>query len=344
MLEVQRAIALRGLAEPAPDAVPARVPRPREPAPPRVSMVRLPMPAPPQSGAGPLPLVPVVRDADATQVIAGPLLDEPTAPLPVAVPLASDDVATGRTGRGLMVATLVLAVVAAASASAVLFRSHDGAGAEEQGLAGPSHSALASSGQATDTPSPASAGSPSSAPSPSASPHTDPVASTSPVGARSGVTSPTPEAAGPTRAPSPTKASPSVLTGRPNPTGRNLALDGTYTASSDEGDNWAPEFAFDGDRRTRWSSAFSDPQWIAVDLGDTWAVSDVWLYWERAYATRYHVDISLDGKTWSTVYTTTSGLGGTVRIGVGSPARYVRMFGTSRSGNYGYSLYEFQVR
>ena len=30
---------------------------------------------------------------------------------------------------------------------------------------------------------------------------------------------------------------------------------------------FAAEHALDGDAKTRWSSAFSDPQWLTVDLG-----------------------------------------------------------------------------
>ena len=41
--------------------------------------------------------------------------------------------------------------------------------------------------------------------------------------------------------------------------------------------------AVDGSTTTRWSSAFSDPQWIYVDLGATHTISKVVLNWEAAY-------------------------------------------------------------
>ena len=57
------------------------------------------------------------------------------------------------------------------------------------------------------------------------------------------------------------------------------------TASSSE---WAgtyrPTAAVDGNTGTRWSSAFSDPQWLQVDLGATHRISRVALNWEAAYA------------------------------------------------------------
>ena len=47
----------------------------------------------------------------------------------------------------------------------------------------------------------------------------------------------------------------------------NLAIGAVVTASSEENAGTHKENAVDGDRTTRWSSAASDDQWIAVDLG-----------------------------------------------------------------------------
>ena len=150
---------------------------------------------------------------------------------------------------------------------------------------------------------------------------------------------PVPTTTAPAAAPSPT--------GAPNPSGRNLALDGGVRASSAENAGaFPPSAVVDGNTATRWSSVFlSDPQWIAVDLGRTWQVSSVRLRWEFSYAVAYRVEVSADEKTWRTVYSTRSGNGGTDDIQVGVPARHVRVTGTTRyAERYGYSLYEFEVR
>jgi hypothetical protein len=132
--------------------------------------------------------------------------------------------------------------------------------------------------------------------------------------------------------------------GKPNPSGADLALRKHVTASGEEGANYGPIYAVDGDLTTRWSSAFLDPQWIKVDLGAVWRVSDVRLAWERAYATAYRVDVSVDGKTWTTAFQTSSGAGGTDDLRIRAvPARYVRMYGLRRVGQYGYSLLALQV-
>ncbi|WP_053175733.1 discoidin domain-containing protein [Nonomuraea sp. SBT364] len=116
------------------------------------------------------------------------------------------------------------------------------------------------------------------------------------------------------------------------------------TASSTEGAAYAAGAAVDGDLTgTRWSSSFSDPQWLQVDLGASAAVDRVTLTWEAAYATAFELQISGDGTTWTDLYTTTTGTGGTQTLDVDGTGRYVRLHGTTRATGYGYSLWEFQV-
>jgi hypothetical protein len=115
------------------------------------------------------------------------------------------------------------------------------------------------------------------------------------------------------------------------------------TASSQENGGTPAAHAVDGDTGTRWSSAFSDPQWIRVDLGVPATVSQVVLRWETAHAKAYRIELSTDGTDWTTAHSTTTGAGGTETLEVSGTARYVRMYGTARATGYGYSLWEFQV-
>src|SRR5258708_5709560 len=55
-------------------------------------------------------------------------------------------------------------------------------------------------------------------------------------------------------------------------------------ASSTENAGTSAANAVDGSTSTRWSSAFSDPQWIRVDLGASQTITRVVLIWEAAYA------------------------------------------------------------
>src|SRR5882724_4729017 len=115
------------------------------------------------------------------------------------------------------------------------------------------------------------------------------------------------------------------------------------TASSVEGAGFPASAAVDGNAGTRWSSTFSDPQWLQVDLGTTDTVSQVVLQWEAAYASAFQIQASPDANTWTTIYSTTTGTGGTQTLTVAGTGRFVRMLGTARATGYGYSLWEFQV-
>jgi hypothetical protein len=115
------------------------------------------------------------------------------------------------------------------------------------------------------------------------------------------------------------------------------------TASSSENTSTTAPNAVDGNTGTRWSSAFSDPQWVQVDLGAVHPISQVVLNWEAAYGPAFQIQTSTDGTTWTTIYSTTTGTGGVQTLAMTGSGRYVRMNGTTRATQWGYSLWEFQV-
>jgi F5/8 type C domain-containing protein/glycosyl hydrolase family 64 (putative beta-1,3-glucanase) len=115
------------------------------------------------------------------------------------------------------------------------------------------------------------------------------------------------------------------------------------TASSTENAGTPAAGAADGNTGTRWSSAFSDPQWLEVDLGSSATINQVVLNWEAAYATAFQIQTSNDNANWTSIYSTTTGAGGVQTLNVTGSGRYVRMYGTARATQYGYSLWEFQV-
>jgi len=105
---------------------------------------------------------------------------------------------------------------------------------------------------------------------------------------------------------------------------------------------------FDGDYGTRWSSEFSDEQWIIKDLGNKKIITNITLYWESAYGEAYEIQTSDDLQTWTTVYTTSTEDGDVDNIQLDSAstaieARFIKMNGITRGTKWGYSLYEFEV-
>ena len=116
------------------------------------------------------------------------------------------------------------------------------------------------------------------------------------------------------------------------------------TASSVQPDTqWVPTNAVDGNIGTRWSSNYSDPQWLEVDLGAPHPITKVVLDWETAFAVAFQIQVSDDGTTWTDLYSTTTGTGGAQTLQVSGTGRYVRMYGTQRGTQWGYSLWEFQI-
>jgi hypothetical protein len=115
-------------------------------------------------------------------------------------------------------------------------------------------------------------------------------------------------------------------------------------ASSVQNSSFPASNAIDGNFSTRWSSAFSDPQWIYVDLGAPRFIDHVVLYWETAASANYDIQVSDDAVNWTTLFTETHGNGFTDEIdGLQSSARYVRMFSHARLTSFGNSLFELQV-
>ena len=123
----------------------------------------------------------------------------------------------------------------------------------------------------------------------------------------------------------------------------NLAFNKPAFASSNENNSFTAAYAFDGNPTTRWSSAYSDPQWIYVDLGQIDSICRVTLTWETALGKNFQIQVSGDAQNWTTVATITNNTSNLNFIDVTAKGRFVRLYGTARGTQYGYSLYEFAV-
>ena len=106
---------------------------------------------------------------------------------------------------------------------------------------------------------------------------------------------------------------------------------------------FTPDRAVDGSSVTRWSSEFSDPQWIAIDLGGPFSVTRVVLRWESAYSSEYQLLISDDGQNWRTVLTkskNSADVDDLERLGRRPLHRHLQ---PRRGTPWGMSLWEFEV-
>ena len=124
----------------------------------------------------------------------------------------------------------------------------------------------------------------------------------------------------------------------------NLATGKTVVASSNENDMYAAKYAVDGDPATRWSSAWKDGEWIWLDLGKVYNVGSLRIDWEAAFASKYTVSWSQDGKTWYDALTFgTSTASSFNHMMYNRPIRYIKITANQRGTTYGVSIYEIGV-
>lgn len=125
----------------------------------------------------------------------------------------------------------------------------------------------------------------------------------------------------------------------------NVALHKKATASSYENAGSLPSGATDGDYGVRWGSEHSDDQWLMVDLGARYSLAAAAILWEAAFAADYDIEISDDGRKWSTGAEVRGNSGaGWTDTPLGVTCRYVRIKCLRRGSVYGYSLYELELR
>jgi hypothetical protein len=123
----------------------------------------------------------------------------------------------------------------------------------------------------------------------------------------------------------------------------NIALGKPVSASSVQGAATPATAVNDGSLTTRWSSAYTDIEWIRIDLQAVYDLTGARIFWESAAAKNFKIQVSTDDASWTTVYTTVNGDGGTDGFTFSSAARYIRMYAGDRLTEYGYSIYEFEV-
>lgn len=124
----------------------------------------------------------------------------------------------------------------------------------------------------------------------------------------------------------------------------DLSAAATATASSSLGANTAAK-TLDGSRATRWESEHGiDSSWIQLALGVDCELSQVVVDWENAAASRYLVQVSMDGRNWTDWTSVTGGNGGVDSLSGSGHGRFVRVLGLARTTAYGYSVWELRLR
>lgn len=104
--------------------------------------------------------------------------------------------------------------------------------------------------------------------------------------------------------------------------------------------------AIDGNEGTRWESEATDPQTLTVDMGAMTDIKKVTIHWETANAKDYTLSGSEDGSTWTEIGAYVDMAAGDrtdIIEDIDATYRYLKVDGTARNTNYGYSIFEFTV-
>jgi hypothetical protein len=125
-----------------------------------------------------------------------------------------------------------------------------------------------------------------------------------------------------------------------------LKVDSVTASSFDITPDWAPLpsalATIDGDLLSRWSSNYTDNQWISFDFGAPKVLSKLIIFWEAAYAVDYDILTSCDNQDWQPLISLKDKRGGIENIEfTATKARYVKILGIKRfNPDWGISIWE----
>lgn len=110
-----------------------------------------------------------------------------------------------------------------------------------------------------------------------------------------------------------------------------------------------PVALVDGNLFTRWSSEYTAPQTVIIDLKKPVILDSIRLHWERACATRYAVYASIDKKNWQPVFIFMNDkVQAAYRVDYipfkNIETRYIKLdLQSCVNTNWGFSLYEIEI-
>lgn len=125
-----------------------------------------------------------------------------------------------------------------------------------------------------------------------------------------------------------------------------LKVDNATTSSFDATPDWAPlpnpQAITDGDLFTRWSSNYTDNQWICFDFGAPKVLNKIIIFWEQAFAPDYDILVSLDKQKWQILLSLKDQDGKIDEMEFSdAKARYVKILGVKRfNPDWGISIWE----
>jgi hypothetical protein len=122
----------------------------------------------------------------------------------------------------------------------------------------------------------------------------------------------------------------------------SISVSSTYNSS-----RFALKHINDGDLSTRWGTDYSvtrENEYVIADLGKVCAVDRVKINFEEAYATKYKIQGSTDGKTYTDLTGELTGAIGEQFISnLNANVRYIKLSFIEAATEYGYSICELGI-
>lgn len=119
----------------------------------------------------------------------------------------------------------------------------------------------------------------------------------------------------------------------------------TVTASSSQEERLKPSNAVNTDLSSRWSSNWSDEQWLEINTNENFNFTGLQIIWESAYAKSFETLTSVDGDKWEKGYATKQGEGGIQDIfTTPRKAKYVKINLHTRATGWGFSILDISLK
>ncbi len=95
---------------------------------------------------------------------------------------------------------------------------------------------------------------------------------------------------------------------------------------------------------TRWSSNFSDDQWLLIEFEKTTAIAGLNIHWETAYGRDYNIEVRNEDNQWTTLSEVRTSDGGIDALYFGpQQCNALRLKGLRRGTGWGYSIWEIEL-
>ena len=122
-----------------------------------------------------------------------------------------------------------------------------------------------------------------------------------------------------------------------------LTYANSFISSTGQGD-YKAEYAMDGKMDTRWSSNFSDNEWLEIKFDQPKTIVGLNIHWETAYGRDYNIELLNENGQWQLQSEIKNSDGGIDAIYFGpQKCKGLKLVGLKRGTGWGYSIWDMEL-